>query len=56
MAEVPALDRLTLEGQAQAFVLQQFLMFSLLVPVMGSLSLASQAIVGEKQAKSLEPC
>ena len=55
MAEVPALDRLTLEGQAQAFVLQQFLMFSLLVPVMGSLSLASQAIVGEKQAKSLEP-
>ena len=55
VAQVPALGQLTREGQAQAFVLQQFLMFSLLVPIMGSLSLASHAIVGEKQAKSLEP-
>jgi ABC-2 type transport system permease protein len=54
-AQMPALARLAPEGQAQAFVLQQFLMFSLLVPVMGSLSLASHAIVGEKQARSLEP-
>jgi ABC-2 type transport system permease protein len=53
--QVPGLARLTLEGQAQAFILQQFLMFSLLVPVLGSLSLASQGIVSEKQAKSLEP-
>jgi ABC-2 type transport system permease protein len=53
--QVPALARLTLEGQAQAFILQQFLTFSLLVPVLGSLSLAAQAIVGEKQARSLEP-
>ena len=54
-AEVPGLARLTLEGQAQAFVLQQFLTFSLLVPILGSLSLAAQAIVGEKQTRSLEP-
>lgn len=54
-ARLPALARLTDEGRAQAFILQQFLMFSLLVPVMGSLSLASHAIVGEKQARSLEP-
>jgi ABC-2 type transport system permease protein len=54
-AQLPELGRLTLEGQAQAFILQQFLTFSLLVPVLGSLSLAAQAIVGEKQARSLEP-
>jgi ABC-2 type transport system permease protein len=47
--------RLTPEGLAQAFLLQQFLVFSLLVPVLGSLSLASQAIIGEKQARTLEP-
>lgn len=55
VARIPALAELTREGQAQAFILQQFLMFSLLVPVMGSLSLASNAIVGEKLARSLEP-
>lgn len=47
--------RLTDEGLAQAFLLQQFLVFSLLVPIMGSLSLASQGIIGEKQARALEP-
>jgi ABC-2 type transport system permease protein len=54
-ARMPELSQLPLEGQAQAFVLQQFLVFSLLVPILGSLSLAAQAIVGEKQARSLEP-
>lgn len=52
---VPELADLAPEGQAQAFLLQQFLMFGLLVPVLGSLSLAAQGIVGEKQARSLEP-
>jgi ABC-2 type transport system permease protein len=47
--------RLTAEGLEQAFLLQQFLVFSLLVPVLGSLSLASQSIIGEKQARALEP-
>jgi ABC-2 type transport system permease protein len=55
VSQIPALAELTLEGQAQAFILQQFLMFSLLVPITGSLSLAAQGIVGEKQARSLEP-
>ncbi len=54
-AELPGLGRLTLEGQAQAFILQQFLLFGLLVPVFGSLSLAAQGIIGEKQGRSLEP-
>jgi len=54
-AQLPGLAALAPEGQAQAFLLQQFLMFSLLVPIFGALSLAAQAIVGEKQARSLEP-
>ncbi|HTM30967.1 MAG TPA: ABC transporter permease subunit [Vicinamibacterales bacterium] len=54
-AQLPALNNLTPEGRAQAFLLQQFLMFSLLVPIFAALSLAAQAFVGEKQSKSLEP-
>jgi len=54
-AQLPALNNLTPEGRAQAFLLQQFLMFSLLVPIFAALSLAAQAFVGEKQSRSLEP-
>lgn len=50
-----ALSGLSPAGQAQAFLLQQFLMFSLAVPVLGSLSLAAQGIIGEKQGRALEP-
>jgi ABC-2 type transport system permease protein len=53
--QLPALAALSPEAQAQAFVLQQFLMFSLLVPIFSALSLAAQSIVGEKQARALEP-
>jgi len=52
---LPALAEYPLEAQAQVFLLQQFLTFGLLVPVLGSLSLASQAIIGEKQSRALEP-
>lgn len=52
---LPGLAGLSAEAQAQAFILQQFLMFSLLVPIFSALSLAAQSIVGEKQARSLEP-
>ena len=52
---LPGLNALDPAGQAQAFVLQHFLMFSLIVPVLGSLSLAAQAVIGEKQARALEP-
>jgi ABC-2 type transport system permease protein len=55
LSEWPELARLDADGRAQAFMLQVFLMFSLLVPVVGALSLAAQAIVAEKQARSLEP-
>jgi len=52
---IPGLITLDPAGQAQALVLQHFLMFSLIVPVLGSLSLAAQAVIGEKQARALEP-
>ena len=52
---IPELITLDPSGQAQALVLQHFLMFSLIVPVLGSLSLAAQAVIGEKQARALEP-
>ena len=55
VAMLPGLNALDPAGQAQAFVLQPFLMFSLIVPVLGSLSLAAQAVIGEKQARALEP-
>jgi ABC-2 type transport system permease protein len=40
---------------AQTFLLQQFLIFGLMVPVLGALSLAAQGIIGEKQSRALEP-
>jgi ABC-2 type transport system permease protein len=43
------------EALAQAFVFQQFLLFLLLLPVVGVMALASHSLVGEKQARSLEP-
>ena len=52
---IPGLAPLAAAGQAQALVLQHFLMFSLIVPVLGSLSLAAQAVIGEKQSRALEP-
>jgi ABC-2 type transport system permease protein len=46
-----------LSGSAgvQAYLVQQFMMFGLLVPVFGSLSLAAHSIIGEKQSRALEP-
>lgn len=51
----PSIEHLSPQGQAQAFLLQQFVMFSLMTPILGSMSLAAQAIIGEKQARALEP-
>ena len=39
----------------QLFLFQQFLLFFLLTPTTGAMSLAAHAIVGEKQARTLEP-
>ena len=39
----------------QLFIFQQFLIVFLLMPVTGAMALAAHAIVGEKQARTLEP-
>jgi ABC-2 type transport system permease protein len=46
---------LSLDGRVQLFLFQQFLILFLLMPITGAMSLASHAIVGEKQARTLEP-
>jgi ABC-2 type transport system permease protein len=42
-------------GRVQLFLFQQFLLLFLLTPITGAMSLASHAVVGEKQARTLEP-
>jgi ABC-2 type transport system permease protein len=42
-------------AQVQLFLFQQFLMLFLLTPITGAMALAAHAIVGEKQARTLEP-
>jgi ABC-2 type transport system permease protein len=42
-------------GRVQLFLFQQFLIVFLLMPVTGAMALAAHAIVGEKQARTLEP-
>jgi ABC-2 type transport system permease protein len=46
---------LGLEARVQLFLFQQFLMLFLLTPVTGAMALAAHAVVGEKQARTLEP-
>ena len=43
------------EGAVQAWVFQQFLILLVLTPVAGSMSLAAYSVIGEKQARTLEP-
>jgi ABC-2 type transport system permease protein len=43
------------EARIQLFLFQQFLLFFLVTPITGAMSLASHAVVGEKQARTLEP-
>lgn len=52
---MPALAALSGVAQAQAFMFLQFLMVVLNVPVAGTMALAAQSIIGEKQARTLEP-
>ena len=42
-------------ARVQLFLFQQFLMLFLLTPITGAMALAAHAIVGEKQARTLEP-
>lgn len=47
--------RLSDDARVQFFLLQQFLMLFLLTPITGAMALAAHSIVGEKQARTLEP-
>ena len=43
------------EGAIQAWLFQQFLVMLVLAPVAGSMSVAAYSVIGEKQARTLEP-
>lgn len=43
------------DGRVQFFLLQQFLLLFLLTPITGAMALAAHSVVGEKQARTLEP-
>jgi len=51
----PAETRFDPEGAIQAFIFQQFLVMLVLTPVAGSMSMAAHSVIGEKQARTLEP-
>jgi ABC-2 type transport system permease protein len=53
--EQPSMRGLDAEGAVQAWIFQQFLVLLVLTPVAGSMSLAAYTIIGEKQARTLEP-
>jgi ABC-2 type transport system permease protein len=48
-------EQLPAESQIQVFLFQQFLLVFLLIPITGAMALAAHAVVGEKQARTLEP-
>ena len=52
---LPGLASLPRETAAQAFMFQQFLFLFLVAPIVGAVSLAAYAVVGEKQGRTLEP-
>jgi ABC-2 type transport system permease protein len=54
-AGVPELQGLSGHGLVQAFLFHQFLMLLLAVPIVGSMAIAAHAVIGEKQARALEP-
>ena len=51
----PGLRELDPEGAIQAWIFQQFLMLLVLAPIAGSMSVAAYSVIGEKQARTLEP-
>jgi ABC-2 type transport system permease protein len=51
----PALADLTPEGAIQAWIFQQFLVLLVMTPVAGSMAVAAYSVIGEKQARTLEP-
>ena len=51
----PELAALPLDAAAEVFLFQQFLLLYLIAPIVGAVSLAASAVVGEKQGRTLEP-
>jgi ABC-2 type transport system permease protein len=51
----PAARALTVEAAVQAWLFQQFLLMLTLAPIAGAMSTAAAAVIGEKQARTLEP-
>jgi ABC-2 type transport system permease protein len=47
--------RLPADARVQLFLLQQFLLLFLLTPTTGAMALAAHSVIGEKQARTLEP-
>ena len=46
---------LSADGRIQLFLFEQFLLVFLLMPITGAMALAAHAVIGEKQARTLEP-
>lgn len=55
VATIPELGGLSGNALVQTFVFHQFSLLLLLVPIVSAMSLATHAVIGEKQAKALEP-
>jgi ABC-2 type transport system permease protein len=55
VARIPELAGLTGNALVQTFLFHQFSLLLLLVPIVGAMALATHAVIGEKQAKALEP-
>jgi ABC-2 type transport system permease protein len=51
----PRARALSPEGAVQAWIFQQFLVLLVLTPVAGSMAVAAYSVIGEKQARTLEP-
>ena len=54
-AAIPELGGLAGNALVQAFLFHQFAVLLLLVPIVGAMALATHAVIGEKQARTLEP-
>jgi len=54
-ALIGAGDDLSGDGRIQLFLFHQFLLLFLVIPITGAMALAAHAVVGEKQARTLEP-
>jgi ABC-2 type transport system permease protein len=51
----PGSRQLDPEGAIQAWIFQTFLIFMTITPIAGAMSVAAYSVVGEKQARTLEP-